>query len=314
MSSYLLSQRKICKPPKLSRLERKREREREKIAGLPPIARGKGQTEACKSLDLDIFGKQVIQRGQSGLLKVSQPFFFSAQDTTIRAFCVSKIIPVGVSIWNTAHVYFCQMKRSLWSVFLCFRFLAVTSCLSFWMVYNLSLISKYTFQFHFNFCMWLLSLVSSVQPFLCSNSVMQICVLRLFGFVLIIPNLSAFQGTEGGVESVQRHSCWQNGLFCADFWLEREMGTCGTHRPFAQAQEQVCLFMRLTTVLNADMQVKHSLYILLKMSLPAVSRIDNVQNTRQCRYAICHCASVNMSIRKNWIWQTLHIFATSSQI
>ena len=119
------------------------------------------------------------------------------------------------------------------------------------------------------------------------------CLLRFCGSVLIIPNLSAFQGTEGGVESVQRHSCWQNGLFCADFWLEREMGTCGTHRPFAQAQEQVCLFMRLTTVLNADMQVKHSLYILLEMSLPAVSWIDNVQNTRQCRYAICHCEYVH---------------------
>ena len=119
-----------------------------------------------------------------------------------------------------------------------------------------------------------------------------------------------FQGTGGGVKSVQRHSslakwpflcrffmttmtttmttmttfkstfgslksilvggrmyrgtaAFQNGLFCADFWLAREMSTWGTHGPFAQAQEQVCLFMPLMTVLNANMQLKHSLYISL---------------------------------------------------
>ena len=81
--------------------------ERERIVGPPPIARGKGQVEGCKKMDLDIFHEQVIQRGASGLVMVCLLKITKIGDNFVDYQCGLPYEPFSVQIFpNVFFRYF----------------------------------------------------------------------------------------------------------------------------------------------------------------------------------------------------------------
>ena len=137
--------------------------------------------------------------------------------------------------------------------------------------------------------------------------------------------LKGFKAQNNFFQSSCMSSSWQNGLFCADFWLltwsrhvlhaegrsstSEEHSTQHSWGPTRAAQEQVCLFIGLWRLYRA-LTCKWTTLEYLAWDVTASACIPNVQNVQHWRSAhMCRCASLNMSIEKKWIWPTLHIFA-----